>query len=113
MLKNITPEKAIAFTRYSVALTCCWPLSSHATNFQLIRFRIYRSVVLLNAFVLSLPLIYSLYINYNDHVGFSKSICLFLAVSQVLLNTLVCIVQQDRFLVRPLPVLSVTEANFK
>ncbi|XP_029038888.2 uncharacterized protein LOC114874099 [Osmia bicornis bicornis] len=99
MFKNITPEKAIAFTRYSVALTCCWPLFSHATMFQLIRFRISRSAVLLNAFLLFLPLIYSLYINYvhNDHVGFSKSICLFLAVSQVLLNTFVCIVQQDRF----------------
>ncbi|XP_034179608.2 uncharacterized protein LOC117604050 [Osmia lignaria lignaria] len=65
--------------------------------FQLIRFRISRSAVLLNAFLLFLPLTYSLYINYNDHVGFSKAICLFLAVSQVLLNTFVCIVQQDRF----------------
>ncbi|XP_034191910.1 uncharacterized protein LOC117609523 [Osmia lignaria lignaria] len=99
MLKNITPEKAIAFTRYSVALTCCWPVSSNAPSFQQIRIRISRSAVLLNTFLLFLPLIYSSYINYvyNDHVGFSKAICILIAAVQVLLNTFVCIVQYDRF----------------
>ncbi|XP_012152307.2 uncharacterized protein LOC105664056 [Megachile rotundata] len=95
MFRNISPERAIEFTRYSVALTCCWPAQARS---RVTRFKICRCLVLLNAFLLFLPLVYSLYTNHNDYVNFSKSICLFIAVVQILWNSSICIVHQNNFL---------------
>ncbi|XP_053972669.1 uncharacterized protein LOC128873255 [Hylaeus volcanicus] len=96
MFGNVTFEKAIAFARISVALTFCWPPRFTATKSQMLRFKVLRSAVMLNAFTLLLPLIYTLYMQRDDFTNFAQAGCMLLAVIQVLLQTIFCINQYDR-----------------
>ncbi|XP_076173370.1 uncharacterized protein LOC143149687 [Ptiloglossa arizonensis] len=96
MFGNVTLESVIAFTRLSVALTCCWPLRSTATKSQVIRFKIFRFTMILNAFVLFLPLLNALYVQRDNASNFAQAACLALAVVQLLMQTAFCITQYDR-----------------
>lgn len=100
MFGNVTLESVIAFTRLSVALTCCWPLRSTATKSQVIRFKIFRFTMILNAFVLFLPLLNALYVQRDNASNFAQAACLALAVVQLLMQTAFCITQYDRLQVR-------------
>ncbi|XP_076763029.1 uncharacterized protein LOC143430572 [Xylocopa sonorina] len=97
MFRNATPEKAIVFTQFSIALTCCWPLPTSATKNEILRFKILRSVLLLNAFMLLGPMLYAMYVYRNDVENICKGVLLGLAVVQVLIQTSSCIVQYDRY----------------
>ncbi|XP_076763156.1 uncharacterized protein LOC143430665 [Xylocopa sonorina] len=97
MFRNVTPEKAIAFAQYSVALTCCWPLPLTATRTELLRFKILRSVMLLNAFMLLGPMLYAMHAYRDDIENMCKAVLLTLAVVQVLVQTSSCIFQYDRY----------------
>ncbi|XP_053973000.1 uncharacterized protein LOC128873437 isoform X2 [Hylaeus volcanicus] len=96
MFGNVTLEKAIAFTRISVALTCCWPPRFAATKSQIVCFKILRSAVMLNAFALLFPLLYALYVERDNPSNFVQAACLTLATLQVLVQTIFCISQYDR-----------------
>ncbi|XP_076621668.1 uncharacterized protein LOC143342071 [Colletes latitarsis] len=96
MFCNVTVEKAITFTRLSVALTYCWPLSSSATKSQVLRFKFVRFAMALNAFMLLLSLLYTLYVQRNNAINFTKAACLTIAVTQIVMQTIFCITQYDR-----------------
>ncbi|CAL7939842.1 unnamed protein product [Xylocopa violacea] len=97
MFRDATPEKTIAFVRYSVALTYCWPLPSTATKSRVFRFKILRFLVLLNAFMLLGPLLYAMHVHRDDPGKVSKAALLSLAIMQVLVQTSFCAVHYNRF----------------
>ncbi|XP_076763153.1 uncharacterized protein LOC143430662 [Xylocopa sonorina] len=97
MFRNVTPQKAITFTHFCVALTCCWPLPSAATKSELFRFKILRSVMLLNALMLLGPMLYAIHAYKDDVENMSKAVLLTISVVQVLAQTSSCIFQYDRY----------------
>ncbi|XP_050586348.1 uncharacterized protein LOC126920277 isoform X2 [Bombus affinis] len=97
MFRNVAPKTAIAFTQFILGLSCCWPLSSTATKFQILCFKILRSVLFLNALLLFCPLLYAIYVHRYDTVMFCKAVSLALAVLQVLLHSFYCFNQYDRY----------------
>ncbi|XP_076763151.1 uncharacterized protein LOC143430661 [Xylocopa sonorina] len=97
MPRNTGVEKAIAFTQFSVALTCCWPLPSTATKNQVLRFKILRSAMLLNAFVLLVPLLYAVHVYRDDAGNMCRAALLGLAVLQNLVQSCLCIAQYERY----------------
>ncbi|XP_076683491.1 uncharacterized protein LOC143376733 isoform X2 [Andrena cerasifolii] len=97
MFKNVTPEKAISFTRLATALSCCWPLSLAATKHQVIRFKILRIVLTINAFALLLALLNSLYLHFDDSINIAKAGSLSFALIHVITQTLFCATQHDNF----------------
>ncbi|CAL7939838.1 unnamed protein product [Xylocopa violacea] len=97
MFRNATPEKAITFTRFSVALTCCWPLQTSATKNEVLRFKIFRFAMLLNAFMLLGPMLYAMHVYRDDGENMCKAALLGLAVLQVLVQTSSCMLQHDRY----------------
>nr|XP_012152319.1 PREDICTED: uncharacterized protein LOC100884055 [Megachile rotundata] len=96
MFRNITPEKAIAFTRMSVAPAVFLPLSSQTTKLLTTGYKVFKILVLLNSFLFLLPLINALY-TYNDPANVSESICFLLAEVQFIVNTIISITHYDRF----------------
>ncbi|XP_043251703.1 uncharacterized protein LOC122396969 [Colletes gigas] len=96
MFGNVTPEKAVDFTRISVALNCSWPLPSTATRFQMLRFQTLRILAILSSSGLVLPLLYSVYVNHNDPVILTKAACMSVAVSQIPVQSCFCIAHYDR-----------------
>ncbi|CAL7939840.1 unnamed protein product [Xylocopa violacea] len=97
MPRSTRVEKAIAFTQFSVALTCCWPLPSTATKYEVLRFKILRSVMLLNAFTLLVPLLYAIHVYRDDAGNMCRAVLLGLAVLQILVQSCLCITQYDRY----------------
>ncbi|CAL7939839.1 unnamed protein product [Xylocopa violacea] len=97
MFRNATPEKAIAFTQFSMALSCCWPLPTSATKNEMLRFKIVRSLLLLNASLLLGPMLYAMYLYRDDVEKICKGVLQSLAVVQLLIQTSSCIVQYDRY----------------
>ncbi|CAK9821660.1 hypothetical protein ANTRET_LOCUS352 [Anthophora retusa] len=95
MLKYPSAERAISFAQLMAAFSCCWPLPATSTMAQLFLFKILRSVLLLNAFLLFLPLSYAIHVYWNDAENFAKAVCMLLAVMQILFQTFVCSAQYD------------------
>ncbi|CAK9818714.1 hypothetical protein ANTQUA_LOCUS9913 [Anthophora quadrimaculata] len=54
-----------------------------------------RAVLLLNAFLLFIPLLYAIHVYWNDPENFAKAVCMTLAVVHIFLQTFVCIGQYD------------------
>ncbi|XP_076763027.1 uncharacterized protein LOC143430569 [Xylocopa sonorina] len=97
MFRNVTAEKAIAFTHLCVALTYCWPLPSMATRRQVLRFKILRFVLFLNALMLLFPLLYAMHVHRDDAGNVGKAGLLTLGVMLVLSQTSLSIVEYERF----------------
>ncbi|CAK9817927.1 hypothetical protein ANTQUA_LOCUS9603 [Anthophora quadrimaculata] len=95
MLKYPSPERAFSFVQIIMAFTCCWPLSATSAKSQLFQFKILRSVLLLNAFLLFLPLLYAIHVHWNDAENFSKATCMSFALMHIFSQTFVCIGQYD------------------
>ncbi|XP_043251701.1 uncharacterized protein LOC122396967 [Colletes gigas] len=96
MFRNVTPEKAIEFTWLSVAVMCCLPLPATATRSQLLRFKILRFLGALCACGLILPLLYAVYMKYDDPVIFTNAAGLAVAVCQVPVHVYLSIIYYDR-----------------
>ncbi|XP_076621670.1 uncharacterized protein LOC143342073 [Colletes latitarsis] len=96
MFRNVTPEKAIEFTWLSVALMCCLPLPATATKSQILRFKILRFLGVLCACGLILPLLYAVYMKYDDPVIFTNATGLAVAVCQVPIHVYFSIIYYDR-----------------
>ncbi|XP_076221413.1 uncharacterized protein LOC116429551 isoform X5 [Nomia melanderi] len=96
MFENITPQKAIRFTKYSVALICCWPLSSSATKLQTRCFVVLKVLNAACAICLILPLLYALYVHFEDPTTFVTAVALVPSCCQVVLQLCVCTAQHDR-----------------
>ncbi|XP_053973004.1 uncharacterized protein LOC128873440 [Hylaeus volcanicus] len=96
MFDNVTPEKAMAFTKLSVAVNCYWPPPSDATTFQVIRFKFFRYLGMLSTAVHGLPLIYSIYLHRNDTITLTKVICFTCSVLHILSQACFCIAHHER-----------------
>ncbi|XP_043251699.1 odorant receptor 4-like [Colletes gigas] len=96
MFENATPEKAIEFTRLCVTLNCCWPLPPTATRLQVLRFNLQRVVTVLSVLTLFVPLVYSIYVNWNNMIILTKVVCFIDAFSQILIQTLFSVLHHDR-----------------
>lgn len=100
MFENITPKKAITFTKYSVALICCWPLPSSATKLQMRCFAVLKVLSAACVICLLLPLLYALYVHFEDPTTFAMAAALVPPCCQVVLQLCVCTVQHNRLQVR-------------
>ncbi|XP_076380228.1 odorant receptor 13a-like isoform X2 [Megalopta genalis] len=97
MFDNVTPEKAIAFVRFSVFLIGGWPLSSMATKAQVLCFRMSKVFSALNALGLLLPVSYAMIVNEDDAIEFSKAASMLCACCHTLTQILLCSIHYERF----------------
>nr|XP_012152339.1 PREDICTED: odorant receptor 46a, isoform A-like [Megachile rotundata] len=95
MFQNTSPEKAITFTRFCLALSLFLPLSSRATKLQTICYKSLKFIVVLSSFFLFLPIINSLCM-YQDPTNVSQSVCFLMGEFQLISNTIIGTVQYDR-----------------
>ncbi|XP_053997411.1 uncharacterized protein LOC128886497 isoform X1 [Hylaeus anthracinus] len=97
MIRNITPEKAIAFTRLSVALNAYWPPSPTATRIQVLRFKVYRFIAMLSVGMQLFPLSYSIYVNIKvDTFTVTKVTCFTSAVVHIFGQSILSYIHYDR-----------------
>ncbi|CAK9809316.1 hypothetical protein ANTPLA_LOCUS6120 [Anthophora plagiata] len=98
-----------------MAFTCCWPLPATSAKSQLLQFKIFRSVLLLNAFLLFLPLLYAIHVHWNDAENVSKAACMSLALVHIFSQTFVCIGQYDNLqkLIEEMKICFVTAKPFE
>lgn len=102
MKNRLTPEKAILFTKLSVALTCSWPPSPLATKVQHLFFNALWCIAFLTSVMLFLPLLAAIY-EYRKHpIILGKTVSLAAAVAQVTIKMIICHLQQKRFQVSSL-----------
>lgn len=94
---GMTPEKAIRFTKYSVALVCSWPPSLMATKFQLTFFNALWYVSFVSSMVLLLPLLNAIYEFRKEPIILGKTVSLCSAVAQVVIKMSVCRLKQREF----------------
>ncbi|KAG7197292.1 hypothetical protein KM043_018413 [Ampulex compressa] len=90
MAREITPERVIAFTKAMVAISHCWPLPKTASRFELIRFKIVRFFLILNASCLSVSFVGTMYTSRTNAVGMANIISLTLANIQVVVQVIFC-----------------------
>ncbi|XP_066602857.1 odorant receptor 67c-like [Prorops nasuta] len=83
MMGKATPLRAISFTKASVAIVCSWPPPLTSSKLQNVVFEILWFLAFISAFLLLLPLLYSVYLDRHDPVVLSKSITLACAVLQI------------------------------
>ncbi|KOX74109.1 hypothetical protein WN51_14189 [Melipona quadrifasciata] len=97
MGRRIAPERAILFTKLSVALTCSWPPSPLATKTQLFLFNALWCTAFVSSIALFLPLMAAIY-EYRKHpIVLGKTVSLASAVVQVAIKMMICRLQQKRF----------------
>ncbi|XP_078047231.1 uncharacterized protein LOC144475317 [Augochlora pura] len=96
MFKNVTPEKAIAFVRFSVGLICCWPLPPAAARSQIYRLRISKLLNTLSALGLIFPLFYAMILHGDDAIEFSKAAIILTGSVNIVTQMLICSVQYNR-----------------
>ncbi|XP_076380239.1 uncharacterized protein LOC143259915 [Megalopta genalis] len=97
MFENVTPEKAIAFIRFSVYLNCGWPLSSEATRAQAFCFRMSKLFNILSVLGLFFPVLYAMILHGDDAIEFSKAAIMLVACIHIITQIVVCSLQYDRF----------------
>ncbi|XP_043797380.1 uncharacterized protein LOC122717409 [Apis laboriosa] len=95
MLKQIISEKAIHITWLSVAITFCWPISLNSSKTQVFIFKVLQIISIINVSMLLLPLLYSVYLHFDDIIIISKSISLSVGLIQVIAQTVICFVKYD------------------
>lgn len=89
MLKQMTFKKIINIIWFSVALTFCWPLSANSTKIQIFVFRILQIISIINAFMLIVPLSYSIYLHYDDIAIIFQSLAILVGLSQMIIQTVI------------------------
>nr|AHJ37463.1 olfactory receptor 151 isoform 1a_2 [Apis mellifera] len=95
MLKQLTPEKVIYITWVSVALTLCWPLPANNGKIQVFMFKALQIISIINAFILLLPLLYSVYLHFDDVIIVSKCVAVSIGLTQVITQTIICFAKYD------------------
>jgi hypothetical protein len=74
MLKQITPEGAIRFIWFSVALSFSWPLSDDSSRSRVLGFRVLQISAVVNAFLMLVTLIYSFSLNLDNMTALFRCI---------------------------------------
>lgn len=100
MARKITPKTAIAFIKLTIALSFSWPLSKSANKFQVILFKVIRSLLCMHSVILAVPVSYTLYRNDYNLAKVMKLWVLLAAFIQVPLEITQCALQYDRLQVR-------------
>ncbi|XP_033176949.1 uncharacterized protein LOC100744370 [Bombus impatiens] len=95
MPKRITPEKVIDIVWFSVALTFCWPPPINSSGTRTLVHKILQMSGVINACMLLPPLLYSIYLHLDDIIIVSECICLFMVVSQIVVQTVICFINHD------------------
>ncbi|XP_031370440.1 uncharacterized protein LOC102680919 [Apis dorsata] len=95
MLKQVTPEKGIYIIWLSVALSLCWPLPINSTRKQVVCIKILQIGTIISAFMILLPLIYTIYLNLDNLNIFFKCICLSMGVFQHIVQTTTCFIKYN------------------
>ncbi|XP_050479978.1 uncharacterized protein LOC126868508 [Bombus huntii] len=95
MSKRMTPEKVIDIIWFSVALTFCWPLPINSSGTRILVHKILQISSVISACMLLLPLLYSIYLHLDDIIIVSECICLFLGVSQAIVQSIICLINHD------------------
>ncbi|XP_076380388.1 uncharacterized protein LOC117227739 [Megalopta genalis] len=97
MFRNVTPETAITFVRFSISLICCWPLPAVATKTQVLCFKISKVLNILSVLGLFFPLLYALILHRDDAVELTKIAIIMVGCLHVITQIVLCSFQYDRF----------------
>lgn len=95
MLKKVTPEKVIYIIRLSVAICCCWPRPFNSTKNQIFGFKVLQISTIISAFMVFLPLLYSIYLHNDNIIHVFKCICLSVGITQLIVQTLICFIKHN------------------
>ncbi|XP_043508200.1 odorant receptor 85b-like [Frieseomelitta varia] len=95
MLRQFTPEKVIRMIKLSVTLCCCWPLSAASSRIRVCGYKVLQISTVISACLVLLPLLYSTYLHSDDIVIVSKCICVSIGMSQLIVQTLICLIKHD------------------
>ncbi|XP_076657406.1 uncharacterized protein LOC143361700 [Halictus rubicundus] len=97
MFENVSPDKAMAFVRLSIALICGWPLPTAATKAQVLCLRIAKVLSALSALALFFPVLNAAILYVDDFAAFSKAVVMAISALQVFFFTLLCTAKHDDF----------------
>ncbi|XP_017890641.2 uncharacterized protein LOC108631311 [Ceratina calcarata] len=97
MFDNVTPERAISFTKYSVIVTALWPLPPTATKFERIRYTALRTFFTMNAISLLLALLNAIRVHKESPMEVTRAVQMSSALFMLLANTVSGVYQYDRF----------------
>ncbi|XP_017759157.1 PREDICTED: uncharacterized protein LOC108550068 [Eufriesea mexicana] len=95
MLKQMTPEKAVQFTKFSMILTFCWPPSIHSSRTKVLVFKVIQIMSIIHGFIQILAFLHTIYYHLGNILLVSKSFCLLLAATECIVQTLVCFVNHN------------------
>ncbi|XP_026294838.1 uncharacterized protein LOC102655285 isoform X2 [Apis mellifera] len=95
MLKKVTPENVIYIIRLSVAICCCWPRPFNSTKNQIFAFKVLQISTIISAFMVFLPLLYSIYLHNDNIIHVFKCICLSIGITQLIVQTLICFIKHN------------------
>lgn len=90
MLRKLTPENVIAFTKLSLVISLSWPLPDVATKRQVVLFRVLRFLTYVNIWCLFVPLFMTLQ-DWNERPDICvKSIPLIAGSAQAFIEMWIC-----------------------
>lgn len=95
MSKRMTPETVIRITWLSVVITVCWPLPMSSGRGRIFGFKILQIVSIISIFMLLFPMIYSIYLHFDDIIVSSQCVCLSITLTQLIMQTFICFVNHD------------------
>ncbi|KAF3430059.1 hypothetical protein E2986_11671 [Frieseomelitta varia] len=72
-----------------VVSSFCWPLSTSSRT-RILVYAVLRIISVINACMLFLALLYSVYVHSDDIIIVFESVCLGLGVSQLMIQTIIC-----------------------
>lgn len=100
MLRKLTPENVIAFTKLSLVISLSWPLPAVATKRQVVLFRVLRFLIYVNIWCLFVPLFMTLQ-DWNERPDICvKSIPLIAGSAQAFIEMWICHGQHKHFQVK-------------
>jgi len=100
MTEILTLEKVLAFLKVDLTFACCWPLPVRATKSQKIRYKIFRWCCCMNGMLMSISLIYTLYLEHDNMLLLMKGGCALTAFLQVPIQITLFTLQSNRLQVR-------------
>ncbi|KAF3428085.1 LOW QUALITY PROTEIN: hypothetical protein E2986_11934 [Frieseomelitta varia] len=83
-------QKAISITRFSVALSFCWPLPMNSSRNQIFGYKVAQIFSIVNVTLLLLPCFYAIYLRSNDMEIVSKCISQSICQIQCIAQTVIC-----------------------
>lgn len=95
MSKRMTPETVIRIIWLSVVITVCWPLPMCSDKGRIFAFKILQIVSIISMFMVLFPMLYSIYLHFDDVIVLSQCICQMIILTQLIVQTFICFVNHD------------------